>query len=156
MDDLAGLSRSHPRIALLLVLFLFSLMGLPLTAGFWGKVALFAGALGLPGGMPPNAADLEQRRFFILLAVIGAVNAAIGGWYYLRIAAVAYLRDTVRPIRKAPVWSALAAIGVCALITLWVGFRPLPLFETVNAAVRGTAEPANVTTTPTERTAAAE
>src|SRR5205807_10088550 len=41
IDDLAGLSRSHPGVAVLMALFLFSLIGIPLTAGFAGKFVLF-------------------------------------------------------------------------------------------------------------------
>ena len=48
VDDLAGLSRSHPGVALLMVLFLFSLIGIPLTAGFMGKLFLFYGAVSFP------------------------------------------------------------------------------------------------------------
>src|SRR5205807_5431397 len=45
VDDLAGLSTSHPGVALVMMLFLFSLIGMPLTAGFIGKFLLFMGAL---------------------------------------------------------------------------------------------------------------
>jgi NADH:ubiquinone oxidoreductase subunit 2 (subunit N) len=45
VDDLAGVSRSHPGVALMMALFLFSLIGMPLTAGFFGKFFLFLGAL---------------------------------------------------------------------------------------------------------------
>ena len=55
MDDLAGLSRSRPGAALLMVLFLFSLIGIPLTAGFWAKWLVFFGVL--------DAA--RERRFAI-------------------------------------------------------------------------------------------
>ena len=122
-----------------MVLFMFSLIGIPLTAGFMGKFLLFAGALHVPPTPEPNV-WLTQRVLFILLAVFGAINAAIGGWYYLRIATVMYLRE---PSPAAPVadsssprsWAALAAIGLCAVLTLGIGIYPAPLMKAVQLAV---------------------
>ena len=138
MDDLAGLSRTRPGMALLMVLFLFSLMGIPLTAGFMGKFLLFAGALDVPANVE-IAASLEQRRLFIGLAVLAAINAAIGGWYYLRIAAVMYLREpspsinvTTNPQRS---WPVLVAVWLCASLTLGIGIYPAPLKQAVQSAV---------------------
>ncbi len=57
-NDLSGAGRSHPGVALLMVLFLLSLVGMPATAGFIGKMLLFLGALGVPSApgkpSPPN------------------------------------------------------------------------------------------------------
>jgi NADH-quinone oxidoreductase subunit N len=116
LDDLAGLSRSHPGVALLMLLFLFSLIGIPLTAGFAGKLYLFMGALSLRSA--------EHALLFRWLAILGVINAAIGAWYYLRIVAVMYLRTTVRPIEKRPAIPGLATLGICALLTLGLGFNP--------------------------------
>jgi NADH-quinone oxidoreductase subunit N len=121
-DDLAGLSSSHPGIALLMAVFLFSLIGIPLTAGFAGKLLLFSGAI---------TAD------FRWLAVIGAVNAAIGAWYYLRILARMYLDVSVQPLVVLRNGSGLAALWACALVTLVLGFYPeLLLRATTRAAAR--------------------
>jgi NADH-quinone oxidoreductase subunit N len=135
VDDLAGLSRTHPGAALLMVLFLFSLIGIPLTAGFAGKWLLFSGALATPG-------EPGQWPLFTVLAVIAAVNAAIGGWYYLRVAAVMFLRESLEPIRKKTAWPALAAVWLCALATLAVGVYPWPLLQSVKNAVHSPAETA--------------
>src|SRR5438445_531940 len=67
VDDLAGLSRSHPGIALLMGVFLMSLIGIPLTAGFIGKFFLFFGALAVPG--PANHPWLYK-----ILGLIAALN----------------------------------------------------------------------------------
>jgi NADH-quinone oxidoreductase subunit N len=134
VDDLAGLARSHPSVALLMAVFLFSLIGIPLTAGFAGKFLLFSGALLVPFN-PDVAASLEQRRLFVTLALIGAINAAIGGWYYLRIAAAMYLRDPLNPIAVRRVRPALVAIWVCALFTLAFGIYPEPLKQAAVEAV---------------------
>src|SRR5262249_19155901 len=137
VDDLAGVGRTHPGTALLMVLFLFSLIGIPATAGFAGKFLLFFNALGL-SGTPGGAGSaegrlrgLEQARLVRVLAVIAVVNAAVGAWYYLRVAAAMYLRDAVRPLPKARPAPVLGTIWVCALVTLGVGLYPTPLVEAV-------------------------
>ncbi|HEY7328877.1 MAG TPA: NADH-quinone oxidoreductase subunit N [Gemmataceae bacterium] len=139
MDDLAGLSRTRPGMALLMVLFLFSLIGIPLTAGFMGKFLIFAGALEVPPNPAESGVWLTQRVLFVALAVLGAINAAIGGWYYLRIAAVMYLREpspsTVVAPRPRRSWPVLAAVWLCALLTLGIGVYPAPLKQAVQAAV---------------------
>jgi NADH-quinone oxidoreductase subunit N len=134
VDDLGGLGRSHPGLALVMVLFLFSLIGIPLTAGFTGKLWLFWAALGVPGGTE-SPALAEQHRLFVWLALIGVINAAIGAWYYLRIIGVMYLREPLQPLRRSravPLWAALV---VCAVVTLGVGIYPTPLLRAVQAAV---------------------
>ena len=77
VDDLAGLSRSRPGVALLMMLFLFSLIGIPATGGFAGKFLLFWGAMSVPG-VPGDPATLEQARLFRVLALIGVLDAAVG------------------------------------------------------------------------------
>jgi NADH-quinone oxidoreductase subunit N len=99
VDDLAGLGRSHPGLALVMALFLFSLIGIPLTAGFMGKLLVFSGAFLLPF-RPDDAAELQQHRLYILLALIAVLNAAVGGYYYLRIAAAMFLREPIQPVER--------------------------------------------------------
>jgi NADH-quinone oxidoreductase subunit N len=140
VDDLAGLSRTRPGMALVMVLFLFSLIGIPLTAGFMGKFLLFAGALSVPQSPEVNT-WLDQRTLFISLALLAALNAAIGGWYYLRICAVMYLLREPSPTSPAVPpsiprsWPVLAAVWLCALLTLGIGVYPAPLKKAVQAAV---------------------
>jgi NADH-quinone oxidoreductase subunit N len=122
MDDLAGLSRSHPGVALLMAFFLFSLIGIPLTAGFAGKFVLFFGAL----AVPPRP---EHPWLFRILALIGVINAAIGAWYYLRIIAVMYLRNPIKPLENPRSWPGLVTLWLCALVTLVLGVYPKPLLR---------------------------
>jgi NADH-quinone oxidoreductase subunit N len=145
VDDLAGLGRSHPPLALAMALFLFSLIGIPLTAGFMGKFWLIAGAL----NVPRNAAEpdsLDLARLFTYLALIAMINAAIGGWYYLRITAVMYLRNPpVQPLQLARRWPVLTAIGLCAVLTLALGIPRLPVLRAIHDAV-----PQTMAATPAE------
>ena len=98
IDDLAGLARHRSGPALLMTLFLFSLVGMPLTAGFFGKVFLFFGAMQTPLSLfsIKDALALKQEQLFNVLVLIGALNAAIGGWYYVRVIAVMYLRESAQ------------------------------------------------------------
>jgi NADH-quinone oxidoreductase subunit N len=128
VDDLAGLSRSHPGVALLMGLFLFSLIGIPLTAGFVGKLTLFFGAMAAP-------ALREHPWLFRILALVGVLNAAIGAWYYVRILTVMYLRSPAKPLLQTRSWPGLAALWACAAVTLVFGIYPRPLLDQARAAV---------------------
>lgn len=75
MADLAGLSRSQPRLALAMAVFMFSLAGVPPLLGFWPKLAVFQAVIG--AGM-------------IELAVIGFVASVVAAFYYLRLVKVMY------------------------------------------------------------------
>jgi NADH-quinone oxidoreductase subunit N len=117
VDDLAGLSRSHPGIALLMVVFLFSLIGMPLTAGFTGKLLVFFGAMAVPSAGSP-------ATLFRVLAFLGVLNAAIGAWYYLRIITVMYLRNPLRPLEHKRAWPGLTTLWLCALLTIGLSIPP--------------------------------
>jgi NADH-quinone oxidoreductase subunit N len=112
VDDLAGLARSHPLLALLMAAFLFSLIGLPPTAGFWAKLQIFF------------ASWSTQSPLYKTLAVVMAINAAVGAWYYLRLIAAMYLRQSVKDFASSPERSGLLAIGLCGLVTLGVFIFP--------------------------------
>ena len=119
-DDLAGLAQRQPGVALLMAVFLFSLIGIPLTAGFTGKVLLFFGAIAVSGA---------QAYLFRALAVVGVLNAAVGAWYYLRILAKMYLQPSVQPAARRRNRAALAALWACAAVTLVFGIYPRWLLD---------------------------
>lgn len=151
VDDLAGLGRSQPGMALVMALFLFSLIGIPPTVGFLGKLLLFVGALSVPAN-PIDGASVDQSRLFAILALVGAINAAIAGWYYLRVATVMFLRDSTRPIpapaRPRPV---LLSIALCAVLTVVAGVYSNPFVKAVKASVKASAKPASVETVAQDR-----
>lgn len=78
IDDYAGLGERQPFVAAMLSLFLLSLLGLPVTAGFLGKFYIFKAAV--DSGL-------------IWLAVLMAVNSIIGAYYYIRLIVVMYMRE---------------------------------------------------------------
>lgn len=132
VDDLAGLSSSHPGVALLMALFLFSLIGIPLTAGFAGKFLLFFGAMAVPSRPPLE----EHAWLFRGLALVAAINAAIAAWYYLRILAAMYLRTPLKPLTPKANGPGLATIWLCAALTLGIGVYPWPLLQQAVLAVK--------------------
>ena len=94
--------------------FLFSLAGLPPTAGFLGKLNLFFAAW---------AQGYESSKW---LAVILAINAALGAWFYLKIIGVMFLRE---PVNRSPQETiietpSLIAAGLCLVGTLGLFFLP--------------------------------
>ena len=129
VDELAGLGRTRPLVAAALGLFMFSLAGIPPLAGFWGKLVLFGSAL----SVDPGAAG-GLRPWFVALAVIGVLNAAVAAAYYLRIVAVMYFRTPLAAPKAqggAGVWAAVVA---CAVLVIAIGVYPRPLLNESNRA----------------------
>lgn len=133
VDDLAGLGRTHPGLGLLMTLFLFSLIGLPLTAGFAGKYFIFMGALAGPRAEALNASD-QMGGLARWLVLVGAINAAIGAYYYLRIIGAMYLRGALKPLARPQSIPGLTAVVVCAFLTLWLGITPSGALKLAQAA----------------------
>ena len=78
VEDLAGLSQRQPVTAALFTVFLLSLIGVPLTSGFFGKFYIFKAAI-------------DSQLFW--LAVLGLLNSAVAAYYYLRIIVVMYFHE---------------------------------------------------------------
>lgn len=112
-DDYAGLGTRQPFAAAALSLFLLSLLGLPITAGFFGKLYIFTAAV---------------KSNLIWLAVLMAINSVIGAYYYFRLIVVMYMREYkgVVPADTSKGLSPTAAmvVTVVALITLYMGLLP--------------------------------
>ena len=75
LEDLSGLSKNHPLIALSLLIILFSLAGIPPLAGFFAKFYIFKSVL-------------EQSMYF--LAIVGLLSTVVAAYYYLRIIKIMY------------------------------------------------------------------
>ena len=113
-DDLSGLSKTRPALALILAIFLFSLAGLPPTAGFLGKLNLFFAAW---------SQGYDSSKY---LAVILAINAALGAWFYLKLIGIMFLRDPIDRSEQSYVAEtpSLIAAGICLAGTLGLFFSP--------------------------------
>ena len=111
-DDLAGLGRRHPAIALAFSVFLVSLAGIPPTAGFFGKFYLFQAAI-------------EAKLYG--LVVLGLINSVVAAYYYVRVMVFMYMRE---PQQGAPVARPMSsgmvatAVVLAAVLVLWLGLFP--------------------------------
>ena len=110
MDDFRGLASRQPVAAACFSLFLLSLLGLPVTAGFLGKFYIFNAAL---------------ATHLVWLAVLLALNSVIASFYYLRMIVVMYMREPTQdwpPIRVP--WAVTLVLISAAAGTLYLGLFP--------------------------------
>jgi len=115
IEDFTGLARRQPAMAACLSLFLLSLLGLPITAGFLGKFYVF------------NAA-LESN--LIWLAILLALNSVIGAYYYLRVIVAMYMREPAAEIIAEPVpWTLSAVLWIAAAGTVFAGLFPARIID---------------------------
>lgn len=142
VDELAGLGRSHPLTAIFLAIFMFSLAGIPPLGGFWGKFTIFGSALSFDEA---GLADPRIRTWFLALAVIGVLNAAVAAAYYLRIVSVMYFRSPRTTPRGSGGVGAAVAAAMCAILIVLLGVFPAPLVSEsteASVAVRSAPPPA--------------
>jgi NADH-quinone oxidoreductase subunit N len=161
IDEIAGGGQSRPLSAAALSIFMFSFAGIPPLAGFWGKLTLFSNAVGLA----ISPVDHTKQTWFSALAVIAAVNAAIGAAYYLRIVSNLYFKKSVDTVVAAPLWQrpAFASAMVCLLLVISLGLYSRPivklagdaeqsLYSQSEFAISGPATNATAATTAAENT----
>jgi NADH-quinone oxidoreductase subunit N len=132
VEELAGLGRTRPWAAAMMAVCMFSLAGVPLLAGFWGKLLLFGSALNV-GGEPGASGSLWL--WFLVLAIVGVLNAAIAAAYYLRIVAVMYFRTPLATPRAEGGPGAWCAAVVCTLLLIGIGLSPGPLMREASRAM---------------------
>ncbi len=128
LDTFAGLVRREPALAVLMTLFLLSLIGIPPTAGFFAKALVIVSAV-------------EAGGWVASLAVLTVLNAAVAAFYYLRVVVYMFMRDPasqVTPLRHGRLlWAGLA---VSTSLTVLFGFFPgliLTIIGQAAAAVGG-------------------
>jgi len=122
LHDIAGLSSKHPWIAFSLTIFMFSMAGIPPTAGFAAKYLLFYSAI---------------QAHETPLVVISVLCSAISVYYYLRVLVYMYMRDPAEagaPRNKISVWSA-AALAAMVVLTLQIGVLPAKMMAAAKRAV---------------------
>ncbi|OYV94290.1 MAG: hypothetical protein B7Z68_07875 [Acidobacteria bacterium 21-70-11] len=122
VSDYAGLARRHPAAAFGMLLFMLSLGGIPPTAGFMGKLYLFAAAV--------NAG-------YVWLVVVAVLMSAVSLYYYLRIVLQMYLRDGegAEPAELVAAPWTERVIWVCGAAVLVIGMLPAPFLAAARATV---------------------
>jgi NADH-quinone oxidoreductase subunit N len=140
LDDLAGLFWSpgvlRPLLASAIALCMFSLVGIPPLAGFWGKLAVFGSSLSLDRLTP------DARPWFVILAGIGVLNSAVSAVYYLRIVGVMFFRPPQETAGTTEEFggSVVAAVA-CAFLAVAIGVYPGPWIHQADLASPSRAAP---------------
>jgi NADH-quinone oxidoreductase subunit N len=124
IEDLAGLAQREPATAALLAIFVFSLIGVPLTGGFFAKFYVFRAAL---------------DAHLVWLTILGLVNSAVAAYYYLKIVVAMYMQEPgeatthlgpLSPGTRVAIWA--SALGV-----LLLGIFPSLLLNFVSQSAAG-------------------
>jgi NADH-quinone oxidoreductase subunit N len=114
IDDFAGLMHKSPGYAVLMLIFLLSLAGIPPTAGFLGKYYIFL--------------SLIQTGHYVL-AVIATLYVAVAIYYYFRIVRSMFAREETEESALASSFGVRFAVGVSGLLTLGIGIYPEPFLR---------------------------
>jgi len=124
IEDFTGLAKRHPLAALLMLIFMVSLAGIPPTAGFIGKFYVFMSAV---------------EAGLTWLAVVALIFAVISAYYYLRLVMVMYMREpsdvtaTAPQMVMSPTLSIVLACTIAGVVVF--GIYPNPLVQFVTQAV---------------------
>jgi NADH-quinone oxidoreductase subunit N len=114
LEDVRGLNRRHPWYALLMMLIMFSLAGIPPTAGFYAKLAVFQAAV---------------AAGHVWLAVAAVLLSLVGAFYYLRVVKLMYFDEPVAPSMVRPQAVGRLVISANGLFLLLLGVLPQRLME---------------------------
>jgi NADH-quinone oxidoreductase subunit N len=121
IDDLAGLSKTHPMMAFVMAVLMFSMAGVPPLAGFWGKFYVFLAAV-------------ESGLY--TLAILGLLSSVVSAYYYLRIIKVMYFDEPVEAFDK-PVGTSMSLVMVVStIVILAFTLIPAPLVTSAKAAAQ--------------------
>jgi NADH-quinone oxidoreductase subunit N len=119
IPDYKGLAKSHPLVSALMLVFMFSLTGIPPTAGFVGKFYVFLAAI---------------RAGYTSLAVVAVVFSVVSAFFYLRIVMYMYMREPTRKITIAANVSIGLALAVAGVVILVLGVLPSPWIDYAQAS----------------------
>jgi NADH-quinone oxidoreductase subunit N len=118
IDQLAGLSRTHPTVAFFLAMLLFSMAGVPPLAGFFAKFYVFLAAI---------------KAGLYVLAVIGVVTSVVGAYYYLAIVKLMYFDEPAGKFEQMP-YELRVVLAICGLFNIFFFLYPAPLVGVASAA----------------------
>ena len=110
LEDYEGMGRRSPLLAAVLTIFLLSLIGIPITGGFFAKFYVFSAAL---------------QANLVGLVIIGVLNSAVASYYYLRLIVVMYMREAREEVPVSPIPVSLgAALAISLVATVYLGVLP--------------------------------
>ena len=118
INDLSGLSKNHPMVALSFLIILFSLAGIPPMAGFFAKFYVFM-------------AVIEVKMY--ALAIIGLVTTVVSAFYYLRIIKIIYFDKPKKPFEENYDWGLKISLILSSILILIYFIYPSILVNTVSS-----------------------
>jgi len=122
ITDYEGLAKTHPLSAALMLIFMFSLTGIPPTAGFIGKLYIFMSAI--------NAG-------YTWLVVVAVIFSAISAYFYLRIVMYMYMKEPKEVVSLTTSPATGVALIVTTIAVLVIGVFPSFLLDLAKAAIKG-------------------
>jgi NADH-quinone oxidoreductase subunit N len=120
LDDMAGLMYKSPGYAVLMLVFLLSLAGIPPTAGFLGKYYIFL--------------SLIETHHYVL-AVIGTLYVAVAIYYYFRIVKTMFVGELSEKAPLATSFGLRVALGITGVLTLAIGIYPEPVLRIAQTSI---------------------
>ena len=118
INDLSGLSKNHPGLALCFLIILFSLAGIPPLAGFFAKFYIFM-------------AVIEVKMY--TLAIIGLLTTVVSSYYYLRIIKIIYFDKPKKPFEQSYDWGLKISLIISSVLILVYFIYPSILLDTVSS-----------------------
>ncbi len=119
IDDLKGLSKTNPMMALAMAVFMFSMAGIPPLAGFFGKLYVFLAAI---------------EAGLYILAVIGVLTSVVGAFYYMRIVRLMYFDEPTESF-DTPIGREMTAILLTTSVAITLFFVALgPVLHSAQGA----------------------
>jgi NADH-quinone oxidoreductase subunit N len=121
LEDYSGLGRRSPLLAAILTVFLLSLIGIPITGGFFAKFYVFSSAL---------------QQNLVGLVIIGVINSAVAAYYYLRVIVFMYMREPRQEVTVTPIPAGLGlALALSLAATIYLGILPNRVLEYAGRSV---------------------
>ncbi len=122
ITDFAGLGKTNKTAAFLMLIFMFSLTGIPPLAGFVGKFYIFKSAV---------------QAGLVWLAVAGVLFSSISAYFYLRVIMVMYMSEPKGSIELSSAPSLALALAISATAVIWIGVYPTDLLNYARASIIG-------------------
>jgi NADH-quinone oxidoreductase subunit N len=121
LNDYSGMAGKYPLLAAAMAIFMFSLAGIPPTAGFVGKFYIFSAAV---------------KAGYIGLAIIGVLNSALSVYFYLRVTVMMYMRDPEKELASLNLSPAMIIALIIAVFgTLQMGITPSPYLDLAKQSI---------------------
>ncbi len=119
-DSLRGMGTVHPLLGLTMAVFMSSLIGIPPTAGFFGKLYVFSAAI---------------KQGYLWLVIIGLLNSAVGAYYYLKVISTMFMSKAEGEVQFGQPVGYKAALAISSLLIIILGMFPEQLVTAMLRAV---------------------